>query len=111
MFQYRWLGQVSDAERERLRAGLHARATQFADEFDRELTRTYLSFHVSPDALDRDPGAALADAFARAQSASPVGGVVRAVFLLEAEGPRANVLQRLDPTARALEPAQWPAAF
>jgi signal transduction histidine kinase len=105
--QYRWLGQVSDAERERLRSGLHARASEFADDFDRELTRTYLSFQVSPGALDRDAAAALADAYARARAESSIGGIVRTVFLLDAEGPRANVLQQLDPEARALAPAEW----
>jgi len=32
--QYRWLGQVSDAERDAMRAALQHRATEFADEFD-----------------------------------------------------------------------------
>ena len=110
-FQYRWLGQVSDAERERRRASLRARATDFSDDFDRELTRTYLAFHVALDVFDRDPAGALGDAYARAQNGSAVGGIIRAVFLLDAEGSRASVLQRLDPASRTLGPADWPPAF
>src|SRR5690242_15047018 len=98
--QYRWLGEVSNAERERLRAGVRTRAADFSQDFDREITRTYLAFHVDSDALDRDPGAALADAYARARASSSIGGIVRAVFLLEAKGPRAGALQALDPDAR-----------
>jgi len=37
--QYRWLGAVSAAERERMRSSLQTRATDLAREFDGELTR------------------------------------------------------------------------
>jgi len=33
--QYRWLGEVSEAERVRMRDGLRARAADFAESFDR----------------------------------------------------------------------------
>ena len=39
--QYRWLGQVSEAEREQLKQSLDRRAREFADDFDREVTRLY----------------------------------------------------------------------
>ena len=45
--QYRWLGEVSEAERARLQTSLHERASEFADDFDREITRAYFS-HVQP---------------------------------------------------------------
>src|SRR5687767_8655790 len=44
--QYKWLGQISDAERERTGAMLNTRAAAFAADFDRELTRAYLLFQV-----------------------------------------------------------------
>ena len=37
--QYRWLGRVSEAESDRLRASLGAGAASFAEDFDAELTR------------------------------------------------------------------------
>src|SRR5688572_2881811 len=46
--QYRWLGQVSTAERERMKTNLASRAAGFAQEFDREITRAYLTFQVDP---------------------------------------------------------------
>lgn len=109
--QYRWLGQVSDAERERLRTTLRAKAADFAEEFDRELTRTYLSFHIAPDVLDRNPAAALADAYERAEAGSPAGGLVKTVLLVDAHGSRADLPQRLDPATRTLAPAEWPPAM
>ena len=46
--QYRWLGRISDAERERMTATLNARADAFAQDFDRELTLAYMLFQVEP---------------------------------------------------------------
>ena len=44
--QYQWLGQLSEAERERMQRTLRTAAAQFATEFDTELSRT----------LDQPPG-------------------------------------------------------
>src|SRR6185295_9826597 len=42
--QYRWVGQVSEAERAQKQKSLHERAESFAEDFDRELSRLYSSF-------------------------------------------------------------------
>jgi two-component system sensor histidine kinase SenX3 len=39
--QYRWLGQVSEAERAQLQRSLNQRAREFADDFDREIGLAY----------------------------------------------------------------------
>ncbi len=108
--QYRWLGAVSEAERERMRTGLRTRTSELVREFNAEITRTYVAFHVDSDGLDRDASATLSDAYQRWQASAPAPDLVRAVFLL---GPRggaaANVLRRLDVDGRRLEAAEWPA--
>ncbi|HEV7515148.1 MAG TPA: hypothetical protein VGR07_02495, partial [Thermoanaerobaculia bacterium] len=61
VLQYRWIGEVSRAERERLRAA----PDHFAEEFDRELTRAFLSFQPGPpgkpDETAGKPAASAAD--------------------------------------------------
>ncbi|MBI3490183.1 MAG: HAMP domain-containing histidine kinase [Acidobacteria bacterium] len=109
--QYRWLGEVSTAERDRLHEGLRTRASEFSRDFDREVTRTYLAFHFDSEAFGRDPAAVMSEAFARARKESTVGGIVRSAYLYEATGVGTGVLQRLDPAARTLSPAEWPDAF
>jgi len=104
--QYRWLGEVSEAERERMRATLRTRASDFAVEFDAELTRTYLAFHVDDERLESDPAAALADAFARLQSTTVVPGLVRAVYIFRRSEPAE--LRRFDSDRRTVEPTEWP---
>jgi len=106
--QYRWLGEVSQAERERIRAGLQTRAADFTQEFDREITRIYVAFHGEPGAPDQDAAAIIAIELEKAQASAAVPGLIKDVFLLETGGPRAGVLQRFDPAARVLQPAEWP---
>jgi signal transduction histidine kinase len=109
--QYRWLGEVSEAERGRMRESLRVRAADFTQDFDRELTRIYIAFQFDPDALDRDPGAAMGAALDKAQAPAAGPGLIKDVFLFEAQGPRANLLQRFDAATRALQPVEWPQAI
>lgn len=44
--QYRWVGQVSEAERERMQRTLRTSASQFATDFDSELSRAVVGLQV-----------------------------------------------------------------
>ena len=107
-FQYRWLGEVSQAERERMRAGLRTRASEFSQEFDRELTRTYVAFHVDGERLDADPTATLAEAYSRWQASTATPGLVRALYLVDWRVGDEGQPRRFDLNRRVLEPSQWP---
>ena len=48
VLQYRWVGQVSVAERERMQRNLRNAAGQFREAFDGELARAFLSLQVGP---------------------------------------------------------------
>jgi signal transduction histidine kinase len=111
VLQYRWIGEVGEAERARMRAGLQTRAADFSQEFDRELTRLYLAFHLEPDALDRDPARSVAEGLDKVQSMPAGSGLIREVFLLEAQASHDAALQRFDPSTGALQPAEWPPAL
>lgn len=109
--QYRWLGEVGEAERGRMRESLRLRAADFTQEFDRELTRIYIAFHLDAGALDRDPGAVIGAALDKAQASAAGPGLIKDVFLLQAQGPRGDVLRGFDAAARALRPVEWPPAI
>src|SRR6266545_4060788 len=70
--QYQWLGQISGAERDRMKATLNTRATAFSQDVDRELTRAYLMFQL--DAMQPDQGtvAALMARYDRWQVTAPL---------------------------------------
>ena len=111
VYQYRWLGEVSQAESERLRASLRARASDFSQEFDRELTRTYVAFQLDPDAFDKDAAGAIGAAYTAWKSAAVSPSLVSAVYLLEGSSFDSGQLRRFDPDRRVLEPSAWPAAL
>src|SRR5215211_1991240 len=47
VLQYRWLGEVSTADRERRLANLKTSADRFCADFDRELTGAYLQLQTA----------------------------------------------------------------
>ena len=106
--QYRWLGQVSAAERERMQTNLAGRATAFAQDFDREITRAYLMFQLDP--LDRETNVAahVAQRFESWQASSRFPRLVKDVYVVP-RGQSDVPLQRFNPSTRLIEPADWPA--
>jgi len=49
LLQLRWLGEVAQADRQRLDAGVHAALYGLRIDFDREISRTWLAFRQPPD--------------------------------------------------------------
>lgn len=47
--QYRWLGQISDGERERLSRTVKADTGRFAEDFDNEIQSGYFNFQMNAD--------------------------------------------------------------
>jgi signal transduction histidine kinase len=109
--QYRWAGQVSDGERERMRNGLRARAMQLAQDFDRELTRAMLVFQATPDAIIAKPGETLTDRFAQWTASAAYPQLVSDVYLFERLPGGSPTLARLDRASRTLQPSSWPEAL
>ena len=106
--QYRWLGEVGEAERTRMRDTLQTRTSDFTQAFDRELTQIYIAFHGEPGIPDADPARAIAAELTKAQASATVSGLIKEVFLLEAQGEQAAALRRFNPGTQMLEAAEWP---
>ena len=103
--QYRWLGQVSDAERDAMRATLQRRAVEFADDFDREITLAYTTFSAaSSQAIAADP-APVAAALAKWKETARFPDIVRAVYFASQQKGQAT-LSRLQ--GDRFEPVEWP---
>lgn len=111
--QYRWLGQVSEAERERMQGTLSAGAARFTQDFDRELGRIYLGLKMDADVWGARDGEAYAARYEQWQATTPHTQLVRDVYVVaggHAGGPAQ--LTRFDRAARKFVPADaWPAGF
>jgi signal transduction histidine kinase len=106
VLQYRWVGQVSERERDQLRESLDRRARDFADDFDREISRAYQTFE--PDAEFTPANAErLAQHYDEWLATSPFAGMVKTVYYAEGV-PDAHSLYRYVPAARAFEQTEWP---
>src|SRR5262245_9445675 len=111
--QYRWLGQISGAERDRMTATLNLRATAFGQDFDRELTRAYLLFQVDPLQQDRNPAAGIVARYDRWQATARFPRMIKDVYLVppQTTAQEPVPLQRLNTATRFLEPSEWPASL
>ncbi len=103
--QYRWLGQISEADEARLRAGARSRAEQLARDFDREVTRAFLWLHVDAGSVRSHDWAGYADRRARWARLTAHAGLVKDVWLVDAAG---EAPQRFDPATSSFQPAPWP---
>lgn len=104
--QYRWLGQVSEAEEARLRSGARARAEPFARDLDRELTRAFLLLQVDAASLAAGEGSSYAARFERWSKGTAFPGLVKDVLVVETDPVR---LRRFDGETRSFRETTWPA--
>src|SRR3954454_25009788 len=104
--QYRWLGQISGAERDRMKATLNTRAAAFAQDVDREVTRAYLLFQFDTLPPDQNSASSVAARYDRWQATARFPRMVKDVYLVAApDGAAWGPLQRFNPATRFVEPA------
>ncbi len=109
--QYRWLGQISRGERERMQSSLRAGTTRFSDDFNREITRVFLNFQMDSDGLrDKDSGE-FAARYEQWQTQANFPKLVDEVYVLERGEQDQPRLSRFNPIAKKFELAEWPNKF
>jgi signal transduction histidine kinase len=106
--QWRWIGEVSAMERQRMRTGLMRAGGHFAEDFDREVARIFLFFHPELAASSDAQLERVVRQYDRWQAEAPYPELVRDVFLVGGE-PGDPALAILRPRERRFEPCPWPA--
>jgi signal transduction histidine kinase len=107
--QYRWLGRISEAERERMQVTLTHHAREFAQDFDREITRAYLLFQADPLQPQQDPATRMAERIERWQAATAFPRLLKEYYLVRGDGDGdALTLLRFDGQTREMTPVDWP---
>jgi len=104
VLQYRSIGQLADAERQRMKESVNFAANHFSDEFDRDLTRLFTSVQVPPQ--DTYPEQILYR-FEGWASTARDPRIVRAVWFMPPG--RMNDLVELDLRGHTFAPVEWPA--
>ncbi len=106
--QYQWIGQVSDAEKERRERTLKQATTQVAQDLDVELFRAFVGLQVDGDALRSDDWTGYAERADAWRGASTAAALVREVLLVDRRGGQLR-LRRWDGDRRTFADAEWPA--
>ena len=108
--QYRWLGQISEAERRRMSATAQTSASGFAEDFDRELNRAYLLFQIGIAPGGGSVPAQLAARYDRWQATARFPRMIKDVYVVTASGGT-TTFRHLNAPTRFVEPAEWPEAL
>ncbi len=103
--QYRWIGEMAEADRERLRRGAEASARQFRDDFNRELRSVGRAFDIGREALQRRDWDRFADRLEEYRASGSGLIEVEDLALLEVLPGGETQIWRLSADAAALEPA------
>jgi signal transduction histidine kinase len=107
--QYRWIGRVSDMERQRMHQGLQASGARFTEDFDRELTRAFFMFHPEPSQPSQEGMQRAVRQLERWRQEAPWPGLVKDLLVARRGSAVTPELFLLAAGARRFEPTPWPA--
>jgi signal transduction histidine kinase len=107
LLQYRWIGQVSDAERERRERTLKAATAQVAQDLDLELFRAFVGLQVDGESLKNEDWGVYAERAEAWRAATALPSLIRDVLLVDRDGARLRI-RRWDADARSFVAAEWP---
>ncbi|MEO7653130.1 MAG: HAMP domain-containing sensor histidine kinase [Bryobacteraceae bacterium] len=107
LFQYRWIGQVSDAAKQRAKARLEASLDSFVTEFDSEITRAHFAFEYLTAPQDLPSWRRLEERYQEWTRLAPYPQLVRELYLLESQG-NTWALRRAAPKADPAPLSVWP---
>jgi signal transduction histidine kinase len=115
VLQFRWLGEVSQAERDRMQASLKTAIGNFSQDFDRELTRAYMTFQLDSRTQHERDWEDYARRYDQWMQAAPYPQLVSGIYLAEplsqADAPDRLQLYRFDRPSSGFAAAAWPAAL
>ncbi len=108
--QYRVIGRVSDLERQRMHENLRSAGSRFTEDFDRELTRSFIYFHPEPEGPESGLERILRQ-YDRWRENAPWPEMIQDLFTARRKADGTLELSRFQPEARRFEPVPWPAGF
>ena len=106
LLQYRWVGQLSTAARERLQRNVRIAAAQFREGFDGEVLRAALSLQVGPATAREGVSERYSDRYNTWLNTASHPQIVSNVLVVDAEAGQLR-LRRWNPQVDALEATPW----
>ena len=110
VLQYRWVGQVSEAERERMLRNLRHAALQFREAFDGELARAFVGLQVDGALVRDEAWDRYAERYTAWASTAAQPSLVADVFLVDASGTTVR-LRRWNARGGSFQAVPWSGAL
>jgi signal transduction histidine kinase len=110
VLQYRWVGQVSVAERERMQRNVRNAAGQFREAFDGELARAFLNLQVGPQTAREGASDQYSNRYSTWLNTAAHTLIVASIFVVDAEGAELR-LRRWNVDTHTFDSAAWPPAL
>ncbi len=107
VMQFFWLGQLSDAEKARLKSNLQISAQKFSEDFDTELTKIHTMFRIKSESDKEFPGE-LSDTYNRWQMGASFPELIDEVYLMEYSKGGIEKLNLFDRDKGVFHRAVWP---
>ena len=101
LIQYRWISQVTEAERQRAKTNLASALSALESDFDIEITRAFVTFQIPPG-NETD----YAERYKEWIHLSPYPNLVRGVYIAEV-GKRVPLLRAVIPGEPAIHSTEW----
>lgn len=105
--QYRWIAQLSEAERTRLEASLQRATTEFCEDFDREITNAYTIFNRSQSADEQELPQLLNDRLREWRSRAMWPEMVKELSIIRLTDTNEIVLLRFNEATQSLLQVPW----
>jgi signal transduction histidine kinase len=105
--QYRWVGQVSEGERERMQRNLETAAVQFREEFDSQLGQARNSLQVSTNAARDGSSTNYSLRYNQWLNSADHPQIVADIYVVDAEGDHLR-LRRFNSATHTFDPSLWP---
>ncbi|HXU35956.1 MAG TPA: HAMP domain-containing sensor histidine kinase [Blastocatellia bacterium] len=111
ILQYRWLGQISIAERQTMQTNLRNQARGLQEEINLEADKFGSRLRLSAAALRSESWNELAERYERWRSTATYPGLVKSLYLAHIDRDGQFDLMKLDDSAKQFKPSPWPEDF
>jgi signal transduction histidine kinase len=104
--QYVWLGQISDGERERLKARLDSDTRRFAEDFNREIQSAYFNFQLPAHVWKEKNWAEFNERYDLWRGKSVYPNLVKEIYFVENKDKR---IIQYNADSKEFKPIEWTA--
>ena len=103
--QYKWLGQISDAEREHLHNRLENDTKRFAEDFDREIQSVYFNFQIDAEDFKNQNWNAFNKSFISRKNQTQFPELIKDIYFIKTGD--SQTLLKFDEKNATFENADW----